>query len=608
MVSVKYTYLLFSEIIIENIIPVVGRLFNSNILTEMVKLYRMLKFKISKLSFLLLICIFAFCLLPFALVIHAQGCPATDYTCQIEELQKEADARKDAHEKNKSDLAAYQKELASLQKKLADLDKRLKDTEKQIREREISLGIQEELLSARLREMYKRGREFSFFTLLFSSRSISDLSQGLALRRTTAQQDWQIITSTSEKILSLKKDKETLKKNQASLSGLKAQVDKQATFLAGEVAKTETFFSQIKAKQSELLALKAGGFSTSVGDVPPADDPASRPDYNPGFSPAYGVFSFGAPHRKGMSQYGAFGRAKAGESAEEILKTYYGNVRVETRSMPGTISTSIGTLAFEDRYLRGIAEMPAVWADQGGFEALKAQAIAARTYALVAGKPICITEACQVYSRTKNDSRWNRAVDETRGKVVVSNATGNMFSTMYASTAGGYVFSYSSAGHSTPGLWDTPSGRNGWTNEAYEKIAGSPWFYKAWYRTRSNVTYGRSHPWLTMEEFTDIINALLIYKGNSSDVTHLSFLDSGVSDTWSMSKVKEEAGKYGGPVTSISGNPDVVYSNDGYTAKVYFETDKGRKEFNGEDFKYIFNLRAPGAIGIKSSLFNIMKK
>jgi len=111
-----------------------------------------------------------------------------------------------------------------------------------------------------------------------------------------------------------------------------------------------------------------------------------------------------------------------------------------------------------------------------------------------------------------------------------------------------------------------------------------------------------------MEEFTDIINALLIYKGNSSDVTHLSFLDSGVSDTWSMAKVREEAGKYGGPVTSISGNPEIVYSNDGYTAKVYFETNKGRKEFTGEEFKYVFNLRAPGAIGIKSSLFNIMRK
>jgi len=542
--------------------------------------------------------------------VYAQ-CPATDFDCQIAELQKEYDSRKDAHEKNKSDLASYKKQLVTIQKKLLELDKKLKETEKEISQREIDLGVQQELLSTRVREMYKRSRELTLLTVLFSSDSISDLSQGLALRRRAAQQDWQIVTTTSQKIATLKKDKETLKRNQISSTALKEQVDKQAKFLEGEVEKTESFFSQIKAKQSELLALKAGGFSTSVGDVPPADDPASRPDYNPGFSPAFAAFSFCAPHRKGMSQYGAYGRAKAGQSAEDILHAYYGGIEIKKDYSTGINIriTGYGTVDIET-YVKRIYEMPGSWGDNGGFEALKAQAVAARSYALAytndGNGSICATESCQVYKPANKGGKWEEAVNATRGWVLV--AGGKPFSAWYASTAGGYTFSYSNNGHSTPGLWDTPSGRSGWTGEAYEKVASSPWFYKAWYRTRSNVTYGRSHPWLTMEEFTDIINALLIYKGNPSDVTHLSFLDSGVSDTWSMAKVKEEAGKYDGPVTSISGNPEVVYSNDGYTAKIYFETNKGRKEFTGEEFKYVFNLRAPGAIGIKSSLFNIMRK
>ena len=542
--------------------------------------------------------------------VYAQ-CPATDFDCQIAELQKEYDSRKDAHEKNKSDLASYKKQLQSISLKLVDLDKNLKLNEKELAAKEIDLGVQEELLSSRLRGMYKRGREFTVLTILFSSKSVADLNQGLALRRSTATQDWQIITSVSRKIEALKTEKETLKKNQSSLSSLKVTVDSQTKFLTGEVEKTESFFSQIKAKQSELLALKAGGFSTSVGDVPPADDPASRPDYNPGFSPAFAAFSFGAPHRKGMSQYGAYGRAKAGQSAEDILRAYYGGLELKKDYSTGiNIRVSgYGTVDIET-YVKRIYEMPSSWGDNGGFEALKAQAVAARSYALAytnnGSGSICATESCQVYKPANKGGKWEEAVNATRGWVLV--AGGKPFSAWYASTAGGYTFSYSDNGHSTPGLWDTPSGRSGWTSEAYEKVAGSPWFYKAWYRTRSNVTYGRSHPWLTMEEFTDIINALLIYKGNSSDVTHLSFLDSGVSDTWSMAKVREEAGKYGGPVTSISGNPEIVYSNDGYTAKVYFETNKGRKEFTGEEFKYVFNLRAPGAIGIKSSLFNLMRK
>ena len=567
-----------------------------------------LKFKIK--NWVVFVFTLSFCILHFAFCIFAQNCPATDFDCQIAELQREYDARKDAHEKNKSDLASYRKQLASLQTKLADLDKKLKDTEKEIYKREIELGVQETLLAARLREMYKRDREFSFLTLLFSSRSITDFSQGLALRRTTAQQDWQIIILASDRILTLKEDKETLKKNQASLAGLKVQVDKQVTFLAGEVEKTEGFFTQIKAKQQELLALKAGGFATSVGDVPPADDPASRPDYNPGFSPAFAAFSFGAPHRKGMSQYGAYGRAKSGQNAEEILRAYYGGVELRKDYSTG-INIRVqgyGTVDIET-YTKRIYEMPASWGDSGGFEALKAQAVAARSYALAytnngAGS-ICATESCQVYKPANKGGKWEEAVNATRGWVLV--VGGRPFSSWYASTAGGYTFSYSSNGHSTPGLWDTKNGRDGWTNEAYEKIAGSPWFYKAWYRTRENVTYGRSHPWLTEEEFSDILNALLIYKGNQADEVHLSPLDRNIPQTWDEGKVKEEAGKYGGPITKVS-DVGVYYSNDGYTVKVYFETDKGRKEFSGEDFKHIFNLRSPGAISLKSSLFNIMKK
>ena len=239
----------------------------------------------------------------------------------------------------------------------------------------------------------------------------------------------------------------------------------------------------------------------------------------------------------------------------------------------------------------------------------EAQAVAARSYALAytdnGSGSICATESCQVYKPANKGGKWDEAVNATRGWVLI--AGGKPFSAWYASTAGGYTFSYSHNGHTTPGLWDTAKGREGWTSEAYEKIVGSPWFYKAWYRLRSGGSYGRSHPWLTETEFSDVVNALLIYKGNSGEVSHLSSLDAGISDTWSMAKVKEEAAKYGGPVGKVS-SVEQVYSNDGYTKIVYLETDKGRKEFSGEDFKYMYNLRAPGAIGIKSSLFDIRRK
>jgi len=569
----------------------------------------MLKLKSKIFPFLIVIFIFSFFIFHFS--VYAE-CPSTDYDCQIKELQQEIDARKEAHEKNKTDLATYKKELERISKNLVLLETKLKATEKEIFEREIDLGVQKELLAARIRDLYKKSRGFdSPFIFLLSSRSADEFGRKLGLRQAAAKEDLRIIMTVSKDILNLEADKNTLKKNQISLTNLKNQVNKQVEFLAGEVEKTESFFAQIKAKQQELLALKAGGFQTSVGEVPPADDPASRPDFDPGFRPAFAVFSFGAPHRKGMSQYGAYGRAKAGQSAEEILRAYYGSGIEIKKDYPTNINIKVqgyGAVDLET-YVKRIYEMPSSWGDNGGFEALKAQAVAARSYALAytnngAGS-ICATENCQVYKPYNKGGKWEEAVNATRGWVLM--AGGKPFSAWYASTAGGYIFSYTYNGYTTPGFWDTPKGREGWTDEAWEKKAGSPWFYKAWYRLRSGASYGRFHPWLTEEEFADVLNALLVYKGNPAEVSHLSSLDAGIPETWSKDKLKEEAGRYGGPITKIN-SLDQIYSNDGYTKTVYFETDKGRKEFSGEDFKYIFNLRAPGAIGIKSSLFNIREK
>ena len=111
----------------------------------------------------------------------------------------------------------------------------------------------------------------------------------------------------------------------------------------------------------------------------------------------FAVFSFGAhTHRKGMSQYGARGRAQDGQSYRQILSKYYGKDPVGKDTGGDINVTGQGSMNFEDRYLMGIAEMPSTW----NMEALKAQAVAARTYAYrykTQGLSICTNEACQVF-------------------------------------------------------------------------------------------------------------------------------------------------------------------------------------------------------------------
>jgi Sporulation protein and related proteins len=232
-----------------------------------------------------------------------------------------------------------------------------------------------------------------------------------------------------------------------------------------------------------------------------------------------------------------------------------------------------------------------------------------------AGKPICTTEACQVYKSSKAANppdAWRRAVEETRGIVVVSNQTNDVVSTWYASTAGGYVYSYTSVGHTTPGIWDTSCGNQGcWTNEAWEKKAGSPWFYKGWYKTRWGSTCGRSHPWLTQEEMADILNAVVVYRsGQGADhilpIDYVScFGKSG--EPWSVEQMRQEAGSRGGAITSVTG-VEVTYGTDGKTNQLVFQTNRGSFTIAGEEFYTVFNLRAPARISLKSKLFNIEKK
>ena len=533
-----------------------------------------------------------------------------DLAKQISDLDNSISPLKKESTNLQSKISNAKITVAKMETQIASLGQRLID-------KETDLEVQKTLLFQRVRQYYINSRKYSPLLIFFSSQQSTSLLRSYSWYQAIINQDKNTISAYVSDISKLNQNKTSLENEKVKLAALKKSFESRFGFLAGEIQKAEAYRSELSKRQQQLVAEKTAMFNTSVGDVSSSDDPASRSDFNPGFSPAFAIFSFGAPHRKGMSQFGAFGRAKAGQNYETILKAYYGDIRLEKMDSPPSIKTTVGTLPFEDNYLVGIAEMPATWGDQGGYEALKAQAIAARTYALnstnnLAGT-ICVTEACQVYKRSRfdNPGRWRQAVSDTRGIVIKSNKTGRIFSTMYASTSGGATMSYSSADHSTPQLWDTTCGNQScWPSGAYEKAAGSSWYYKGWYKSRSGSAYGRSHPWLNQEEFADIVNAVL-YFSKTHDQSHLSQIQNCIggcdSNAWSRDELKRQVGDKGGPVTSINAI-SVDYSTGGYTQTVRLSTDRGDLTFNGTEFKDIFTLRAPGALTAKSSLFNIEKK
>lgn len=535
--------------------------------------------------------------------------PVEELQQQINDLNHLKELSEAATRPLEAELKTIETKVKNIQVQLATADKETLKLESDLGKREDDLAESFQYLALRVRSFYKLSKKASPLLTFLAASNATGLTRELSYRAAAADQDKNAILETTKEIISLENDKKALEQRKVQLAGLRAQFEKNQAFFSGEVKKAKAYqqelsgkIAALSARQKEILATKSGTFQTTVGEVPLADDPASRPDYNPGFSPAFAGFSFGAPHFKGMSQYGAYGRAKAGQSYEQILKAYYGNgIEIKDHNPEAQIVVSgFGSYSLEE-YAKRIYEMPGSWGEQGGMEALKAQAIAARSYALARGNPICATEACQVFKAQPKGGKWEEAVNATRGKVVYAN--GQPLSTWYASTSGGYQESYSANGYSTPGFWDTPSGRSGWTAQAFEKQAGSPWFYKGWYRDRGGEACGRSHPWLSSSEMADILNAWSVLfngGGDSGRVTPMGSCWGG--NPYSIQELQGVGG-----FNSVSG-VSVTYGENGVTAQVTFETNKGPVTINGADFRKAFNLRAPGRISLKSGLFNIEKK
>jgi stage II sporulation protein D len=120
---------------------------------------------------------------------------------------------------------------------------------------------------------------------------------------------------------------------------------------------------------------------------------------------------------------------------------YFGSIELDPASDGLVVSNRLSL----EKYLRGLAEVPSTWPE----EALKAQAVAARTYALytlsqpragmaaVYDFDICASVQCQVYMGADAglDARWSAAVANTAGVAVLY--SGEPILARYHSTSGG---------------------------------------------------------------------------------------------------------------------------------------------------------------------------
>jgi len=538
--------------------------------------------------------------------------------CQdaLQNMEKAVKPHRDELRKMEAAIAAFQGRIKVIE---ADVAKKASAIAKGEKELEGFLGV----AGRRIRQFYIRSFTTNPMALLLSSANIGSVLRTIGYQQAAVNEDKKTITQTALSVKDLEDKKKALEGEKATLAALKADTDRRAASVRKLVAEADAYESQlqgliaqISSRQQEFLGEKLAGLNIprSAGLMGGCID--DRP-IDPGFSPRFAMFTYGVPNRVGMNQWGAKGRAEAGQDYEQILRAYY-NADVTRGYNTGITIHVVGTneygQSFNDswnieEYVKHVYEVPTNWDSK----ALKAQAIAARSYALAytnngAGS-ICPSQQCQVVKRELNSDAWQKAVGDTAG-IVLTNG-GNPIKAWFSSTHGGYVFASGDliGWSSTP--WtkravDASSSINSFSDlfsSAYDR--GSPWFYCDWGSRRD---YNKT-AWLKPGELADIVNVILLVRRDSSTREHLYQPDKpnpAGTDTWDAGRVRSELGS--GAFNNISDISVDWDRGNGRTTQVHVSGDSGSQNFDGAEFRNFFNLRAPANIQIVGPLFNVEKK
>jgi len=564
------------------------------------------------LSFFLLLFFASFVFVP-----KSSSDELNDITAQISDLTKSLNMSINATKPLESQLKSMQTQINSIKIRVGLIEKDLEIKKKNIDKGYKNLAKQEQLLYRAIRDFYIKSYYNSPLLVFLSSTSASKITQVLAYQKAATDQDKVIITNIALSIADLEDKKNSLQSEQTKLTAIKASLDEQSEKLDTIVQGAKSYqavlssqIAQLSLKQQQIVSQRLGSLNlpTSLGAGPLfcTDDRT----IDPSFSPAFAFYTYGIPHRVGMNQYGAFGRANAGQNHEDILRAYYDGISFESKPNINISVAGYGQMPLE-QYLLGIYEMPESWP----IEALKAQVIAARSYALAytdnGNKEICTTQTCQVYKGGNKGGQWEQAVKETEGKAMTNG--GQVITAWYASTSGGYTFKSGDVGWNdrpwTKRLRDTTGDIGSFQdlqNNSYDKE--SPCFYSA---QGFRKEYNKS-AWLKGNEVADIVNAILLVRIDSSIGDHIYQTDKPHpygGEVWNEDRVKSELKSRSiNPYNSIS---DISVSADfgsGKVNSINISGDNGSHSFDGSEFKNWFNLRAPANIQIVGPLYNVERR
>ncbi len=430
--------------------------------------------KETKQIILILLLILIFMSFSVPRVIHSQS--SAELLEQIKQKEQELKETEDAInnlesqlEQNRLDLENASEGLPKLEAEITEIETQLQINQKKLeltrQQFELQKTEREELINRQkesIETMYLRWRaENSTFSFM-DDRSEYILAEGLSGKVFGVGNDNLIdLNSSIERLDSEIQDQNEIIANLNSqndeLSFRRSQIQEQIWFYSGVLASNTEQISFLQDLQSQI--------SSQINDLTVEQQAAAQREawilqqqlkkqrQQEDINITNGFYFSGSGrdvyqgHGVGFSQFGAYGGANAGMSAEELIKFYFTGVDITNRT--GNVSVAGGPQNISvEEYLVHLGEIPdkacgneeqvednpekyalsgdSVWSCWPE-EAIKAQVIIARTYALFHVN-LYSDARSQVYD-TSHNKRW--AQEETEGQVITYG--GELIDAVYSS-------------------------------------------------------------------------------------------------------------------------------------------------------------------------------
>lgn len=385
---------------------------------------------------------------------------------EIEEKQEELGSLEDALKKAQESAAYFENqknnstsELEKIELELDQLEAEIEVNEMELAKcqqnlelSELELEQKESIMNTKMVDWYIYNRQ-GIVDVFLENGEVDGFWKDYKYRETLIDSDLGDIT--------------LIAKQQEEINGKKDELERSMTVLAEESDRLGNKKAELENKKvyyASMAALNIGkqeGIRAQMGVVQQemeglseeqkwliAEETGIIKDAHGGTKPLEGgeFYFYGRGralyqgHGLGFSQYGAFGGALHGMSADSISVFYYQGSYIGLAS--GNVNViGYGTMNVEN-YVSGLGEIPdkacgtqeqvstrpdkyaldnpnTIW-DCWPEESIKAQVIVARSYGLAYGGPICTSATCQVY-KGGFGKRW--AATETSGKVLMVGGT-----------------------------------------------------------------------------------------------------------------------------------------------------------------------------------------